>query len=76
MMVKRVEERPRPGETHKRKVWPDLKKLCGHGLSREWMILPTGQQLHEAQPASRGLHYVRTSGVYLATPFQSLESIS
>jgi len=27
MMAKRVEEHPRPGETHKRKVWlADLKK--------------------------------------------------
>ena len=51
-------------------------QLYGHGLPRGWMILPTGQQLHEAQPASRGSRYVRTSGVYLATPFQSPESIS
>jgi len=48
MMVKRVEECPQRGETHKCKVWPDLKKLCAHGLSREWMILLTGQQLHKA----------------------------
>jgi len=26
MMAKRVEEHPRPGEMHKCKVWPDLKK--------------------------------------------------
>jgi len=63
MKAKRVEERPRPGEMHKRKVWPDLKKDVNTYSPSVRVV--SSRTTHLVQmPFSEHLHSANLAGSY------------